>query len=64
MKNLNWYSFFWIFGALSFGSGIGDMVGAGEFNYKFLVFAGIAFCAFVHGMYKRYRFFKNTQINN
>ncbi|QQC79462.1 hypothetical protein I9189_015870 [Acinetobacter bereziniae] len=64
MKNLNWYSFFWIFGILSFGSGISDMAAAGEINYKFLIFAALAFCAFVHGMYIRYKFFKNTEVNN
>lgn len=53
-----------MFGVLSFGSGIGDMAAAGEINYKFLIFAAIAFCAFVYGMYKRYKFFKNTQINS
>lgn len=53
--NSNWYSFFWIFGILVFGSSISDMAMVGELNYKHIVFAIIALMAWIHGNYKKYK---------
>lgn len=52
-ENSNWYSFFWVFGILVFGSGISDMAIADEVNYKHIVFAVIALCAWINGIYMK-----------
>jgi len=51
----NWYSFFWIFGILVFGSSISDMIIAEELNYKHIVFAVIALCAWINGIYRKFK---------
>ncbi|WP_445344664.1 hypothetical protein [Acinetobacter bohemicus] len=53
--NSNWYSFFWVFGVLMFGSSISDMAMAGELNYKYIVFVIIALMAWIHGTYIKYK---------
>ncbi|KAA8731882.1 hypothetical protein F4V57_11595 [Acinetobacter qingfengensis] len=56
MTNENkWYSFFWVFGILVFGSSISDMIKAEELNYKLLVFVIIALAAWLHGLYRTYK---------
>jgi len=53
--NSNWYSFFWVFGVLMFGSSISDMAMVGELNYKYIVFAIIPLMAWIHGNYIKYK---------
>jgi len=38
-----------------FGSSISDMAMAGELNYKYIVFVIIAFMAWIHGNYIKYK---------
>lgn len=52
------YSFFWVFGVLTFGASISDMALAGEINYKIMLFIFLALGAFIHGLYKRYKWYK------
>ena len=60
MENSRWYSFFWVFGVLMFGSNISDMIGAKSLDYQFIILGGFAFAAWLSGLYRRYRKIKHA----